>query len=535
VVLRTLQVISRDGRSSIRDYEPWLERLLALPLFQGIGADTRNLCRFEARLAADPTQVPEGAPAREGYLGFIQCVPETTIVAQGELSTSFFVVLDGIAHAAHASARSGSELLEYFQRGDWFGEASALSNCPALTTVRAEAPLVLAVFDQRLFTRLRLDLAGSVFTESIDRRYRERYLPLHLRVAPLFAGLGADPERLQRVTRNAAIVPAEKGKEIAVQGAKADAFYLVLSGAIAAVRASADGGRRIVAYYRANSTFGEHTVATEDDVWPTSIEALTASEVVRIPRASFDELRAADPLIHRALTRRANLIVGERNLDELYARPRGLDDKERLADDELEVMVHRGSVKGGNALVIDKTRCIRCNACVESCAAVHGDGVPRLSKVGTRISTYEVLITACYNCEVPECMAQCEFGAIRRDAQGMVRFVYDNCVGCTYCTKGCPYGVIRMIEPAREDAAARRPGFFESLLAGLPVLGRVFARPSPPAAAPWSVASVGGEAVAVGGKSIKCDSCAGLPFEACVYNCPTSAIERRPPESLFRV
>ena len=47
------------------------------------------------------------------------------------------------------------------------------------------------------------------------------------------------------------------------------------------------------------------------------------------------------------------------------------------------------------------------------------------------------------------------------------------------------------------------------------------------------VVSIGGERSKVDGKVIKCDLCAALPFEACVYNCPTSAIHRRRPETLF--
>ena len=82
-----------------------------------------------------------------------------------------------------------------------------------------------------------------------------------------------------------------------------------------------------------------------------------------------------------------------------------------------------------------------------------------------------------------------------------MRFVYDNCVGCAACIDACPYGVIRMVEPSGEAS---------------------------------SVINIGGEEVPVDGKAIKCDLCAGLPFEACVYNCPTSAISRRAPEDLFR-
>ena len=49
------------------------------------------------------------------------------------------------------------------------------------------------------------------------------------------------------------------------------------------------------------------------------------------------------------------------------------------------MMVGRQSVKGGEALVIDLHRCVRCNMCVETCVAVHEDRVPRLSKKGHRI------------------------------------------------------------------------------------------------------------------------------------------------------
>ena len=31
----------------------------------------------------------------------------------------------------------------------------------------------------------------------------------------------------------------------------------------------------------------------------------------------------------------------------------------------------------------------------------------------------------------------------------------------------------------------------------------------------------------------KCDRCEGLPFEACVYNCPCNAISRRAPSEVF--
>ncbi|MFY9342985.1 MAG: 4Fe-4S dicluster domain-containing protein, partial [Planctomycetota bacterium] len=226
-----------------------------------------------------------------------------------------------------------------------------------------------------------------------------------------------------------------------------------------------------------------------------------------------------------------NRLIGRAEVDAARAG----DPPSALALDELHVMVERESVKGGRALVIDRGKCVRCNMCVESCVAVHDDHVPRLSKVGTPVAADQVLITACYHCELPQCMLSCEYAAIRRDAQGRVRFEYDNCVGCASCIDGCPYGVIRLVEPAPP------PPPIQSALASLPWFGKWFQRPepTPPAVAAPAVgcktgsAGVGAKISQVTGKTIKCDLCAGLPFEACVYNCPTTAITRRQPQSLF--
>jgi Fe-S-cluster-containing hydrogenase component 2 len=208
---------------------------------------------------------------------------------------------------------------------------------------------------------------------------------------------------------------------------------------------------------------------------------------------------------------------------------------EGLSSDEIEIMVAGESAKGGHALVIDLTRCVRCNACVESCVAVHADRVPRLSKTGNRISTQKTLASACYHCEIPECMMSCNYGAIRRDVRGTIEFVWDNCVGCTSCVSNCPYNVIRMTDPPQLTDAVAEP--VPSILAELPLIGKFFkpahACGTKSASSGSKVHKLTGREENVAGKAVKCDLCAGMPFEACVYNCPCSAIERVAPEALF--
>jgi Fe-S-cluster-containing hydrogenase component 2 len=100
----------------------------------------------------------------------------------------------------------------------------------------------------------------------------------------------------------------------------------------------------------------------------------------------------------------------------------------------------------------------------------------------------------------------------------------------------CPYEVISMTPPPK--TADSQPKFKRHwFLRTLPFIGHKFEGNhdvGAPAQAdePSTVVSALRQKP-VQGKAIKCDLCAGLPFEACVYNCPTQAIGRVNPETLL--
>jgi formate dehydrogenase iron-sulfur subunit len=51
----------------------------------------------------------------------------------------------------------------------------------------------------------------------------------------------------------------------------------------------------------------------------------------------------------------------------------------------------------------------------------------------------------CMHCEDPGCLKACPApGAIVQYANGIVDFVSDNCIGCGYCLKGCPFDIPRI-------------------------------------------------------------------------------------------
>ncbi len=502
-----------------------IDDLLATPLFADVDKKLLEGVRKEAAMTAGTFEWPAGAARRTGFVRIVEAEAGSALVGQGDLTTELIVVLSGRVEAVQARGGRPPFTHRTYGKGEWFGEVSAHSNHPALCTYRALEPVVAVAIEARLFARLYAE--DEEWKNRIDAGYRDN-LGLHLRASSLCRDL--DDVAIETLQKGAELRTVDEGDVVAAKGDPADTVFLVRAGAVAAHAGPASApGERVLAFYKGNATFGEHAIVADGAKWPATYKALTRTALVAISQKQWARLL---PGAQQDLRRAANRLVSAADVDAaLHGAP--ADVGKNLLD-ELFVMVERESVKGGRALVIDKTKCVRCNMCVESCVAVHDDHVPRLSKVGPKVAADQVLVTACYHCEVPQCMLSCDYAAIRRDPQGRIRFEYDNCVGCAGCIDGCPYGVIRLVEPAPPPAPP--PSFLQSL----PWVGRLFGAPTAPPAAPAlpegekaRTAGAGGKMTPVAGKTIKCDLCAGLPFEACVYNCPTTAILRKQPQSLF--
>jgi formate dehydrogenase iron-sulfur subunit len=122
------------------------------------------------------------------------------------------------------------------------------------------------------------------------------------------------------------------------------------------------------------------------------------------------------------------------------------------------------------AKLIDVTKCIGCKACQVAClewndlkeeiGVNHGiydnplDLTPasftvmRFTEwVNPETQNLEWLIRkdGCMHCEDPGCLKACPApGAIVQYSNGIVDFVHENCIGCGYCVKGCPFNIPRI-------------------------------------------------------------------------------------------
>jgi formate dehydrogenase iron-sulfur subunit len=122
------------------------------------------------------------------------------------------------------------------------------------------------------------------------------------------------------------------------------------------------------------------------------------------------------------------------------------------------------------AKLIDVSKCIGCKACQSACIEWN-DTTPAIEEnVGTYMNPHDLtpemftlmrfaewvnpetenlewLIRkdGCMHCADPGCLKACPApGAIVQYSNGIVDFIHENCIGCGYCIKGCPFNIPRI-------------------------------------------------------------------------------------------
>lgn len=463
----------------------------------------------------------------DGSVQFRVLAPKATICREGEYTADFYVVLSGMV-GVYKRTPQGQTYLTSLAGGAWFGEMSCMSSAPRAATVIAESDAVVLSVPRHTFMRLYADKGSAAFRKTIDDLYRERALANHLAGVSLFRGI--EESVLKRIAAVAELRVAEKGTAVVREGEPGDAFFLVRTGH-AKIARDAGGREEILAWVCENSFFGEVALLT-DQPRRSTVTAVDRMDLVRIPRDPFLALLGEHPDVKATVLGRVERIIEEEFLseDEAAARARA-----REIGTEHEV------VKAGEALVIDMSKCTRCNMCVTGCVEAHEDRIPRIGKRGIHYGSL-LLTSSCYNCRVPDCMLACKFGAIRRDRRGQVHIDPVACTGCSLCEPACPYGTIHMQSLVGASGAQVLATPMQSLLSTIPVLGKLFrpkpsapASPDAAAATPGDAKDASAKAAAKGPKAlaVKCDLCAGRGDMACIYNCPCGAIERIDPTILL--
>ena len=386
----------------------------------------------------DPSRY--GAPAETGTRGL------------GDDQTRIFLRDVAAVLEKHETAR--------LEPGTLFGELAALGRIPRTATVFAEGQAELLEIRWQGLRDIRR--SDEAFRENVDRLYREHAEIEYLEDTPLFSHLsGADIEKIADETlfetygnfdwtstfkRLAEKSSAERLAEeplIAREGDYPDGMLLIRSG-FARVSQRVNNGHRTISFLGRGEAFGFEEIAHNwrcgDDAtvpFQRTLRAVGHVDILRVPTSIVERhvFPTLPPeLLPPPVEARRMSVVEERE-----------QDAPAVDTGFLEFLVENRYINGTATMLIDLDRCVRCDACVEACAATHGNN-PRFTRHGRRYGKYMVA-NACMHCADPVCMIGCPTGAIHRSSLGgQVVINDDTCIGCATCANSCPYDNIRMVE-----------------------------------------------------------------------------------------
>jgi Fe-S-cluster-containing dehydrogenase component len=104
----------------------------------------------------------------------------------------------------------------------------------------------------------------------------------------------------------------------------------------------------------------------------------------------------------------------------------------------------RYGVDDAPMFVVDQSRCIGCEACVQACmeCGTHrGHSMIHLEAIDRATST-QTAPMICMHCEDPTCAEVCPADAIKQTEAGIVQSALKpRCIGCSNCVLACPFGV----------------------------------------------------------------------------------------------
>ena len=225
----------------------------------------------------------------------IQLAAGEILFSQGDPGDALYVVAWGeIAVLAPQEIARLSE-------GQFFGEIALLADRPRTATVRATVDSQVLAIDRALLSDL---VAGSPELLKVLLRFlRERLVATLAETSPLFAPF-SPLERLGLAARFH-FLEIDEGLRMLEEGGKSPGLFVLLAG-----EAHAVAGGCIVANLESGDAFGEISLITNQPA-TASVEALSKSFVLYLPRADFSEIIMTHPQVLEHISSLAQARVRE--------------------------------------------------------------------------------------------------------------------------------------------------------------------------------------------------------------------------------
>lgn len=410
------------------------------------------------------------------------------IFKRNDYSNSFYSIIGGSVRI-QTEAKDGTETTYELKLAQFFGEMGLLSGRRRSGTAIAGDDCILVETPRRSMLKLLNSAHG------VRRKLDEVSLK---RVVQNCLDATLAETELEHLVQEAKLKEYSVGEVLFSEGDKADGLYMIRRGSVTVSRL-VSGKEVVLAYVSAGSYVGEMALVSQMPRSAT-VRAASPTEAILLETDRFNAVMARNSSIRGK--------VDGRYLERVR------NDEDIVASNEtsglIKFLMDNGVGEATDVLLIDYSRCLRCDNCETACADVH-DGMSRLNREAG--PTYEQLHVpaSCRHCEHPHCMKDCPPDAIHRSVTGEV-FISDSCIGCGNCERNCPYGVIQMAERAEYI----QPSIWEI------ILGKPGKR--------MTVQSGASEAKI----AVKCDMCKGIiGGTACVRACPTGAAMRVSPEEFL--
>lgn len=459
------------------------EKFVGVPSIESV-SDGIALIRSNQPLFASLTTLQ----LREFMLDSRVLVPRNgeIIFKLNDYSNSFYSILEGKV-SIQVQSKEGKNLTFKLREGEFFGEMGLLSGRRRSATVIAGEHCVLIETPRRSMLKLISSADG------VQRRLDEVSLK---RAVRSYLDASLPESELDHLVHEAKFKSYSVGETLFNEGDKADGLYMIRRGSVTVSR-MISGKEVVLAYISAGNYVGEMALVSNMPRSAT-VRAASPTEVMML------EAARVNAVLERNTSIRSK--VDSRYLE----RVRSVEnDTSSNSSGLIKFLLDQGVGEATDVLLIDYSRCIRCNLCETACAETH-DGTSRLNREAG--PTYELIHvpTSCRHCEHPHCMKDCPPDAIHRSVNGEV-YIQDSCIGCGNCQTNCPYDVIQMTSKTDYQA----PGMWQVIF-GKPKLVKKEATNQSQK------------------KAVKCDMCKDIiAGAACVRACPTGAALRVSPEEFL--